>query len=59
MDNVVELHGWPTEIISDRDSIFMNQLWIELMQMHGVKLQQSTTFYPQKDGQIEALNKSI
>jgi len=59
MDNIIKLHGWPLDIISDRDSIFMSHFWIELMHKNGVKLLRSTNFHPQADGQIEAVNKSI
>ena len=31
MDTIVRLHGWPSEIISDRDNIFMSAFWFELM----------------------------
>ena len=34
MDNIVRLHGWPSEIISDRDSIFMSSFWTKLMKKH-------------------------
>ena len=59
MDTIVRLHGWPSEIISDRDNIFMSAFWSELMQQHEVKLLKSTAFHPQTDGQTEALNKTI
>jgi hypothetical protein len=59
MDNIVKLHGWPSEIISDRDSIFMSSFWTELMKTHGVKLLKSTAFHPQTDGQTENVNKSL
>ena len=59
MDTIVRLHGWPSEIISDRDNIFMSAFWSELMQQHEVKLLKSTAFHPQSDGQTEALNKTI
>ena len=59
MDNIVKLHGWSSEIILDRDSIFMSAFWTELMKKHTVKLLRSTAFHPQTDGQTEALNKAL
>jgi len=59
MDNIIKLHGWPQNIILDRDSIFMSHFWTELMHENGVKLLHSTTFHPQTNGQIEVVNKSI
>ncbi|XP_027364512.1 uncharacterized protein LOC113871615 [Abrus precatorius] len=34
LDYVDKLHSWPTKIISDRDSVFMSNIWTELMQQH-------------------------
>nr|KYP44277.1 Retrotransposable element Tf2 [Cajanus cajan] len=59
MNTVVRLHGWPEEIISDRDTIFLSNFWTGLMQSHSVKLLRSTAFHPQTDGQTENLNKSL
>ena len=59
MNTVVRLHGWPEEIIPDRDTIFLSTFWTGLMQSHGVKLLRSTAFHPQIDGQTKNLNKSL
>ena len=59
IDTIVKLHGWPSEIVSDRDSIFMSKFWSKLFKLHGVKFLKSTAFHPQTDGQSEALNKVL
>ena len=59
MDNVYKLHGMPATIVSDRDTIFLSQLWKELFSQQGVNLQYSTTYHPQSDGQTEVVNKCI
>nr|KYP74691.1 Retrotransposable element Tf2 [Cajanus cajan] len=59
LDTVVKLHGCPSKIISERDSIFISAFWTELMKQHEVKLLRSTAFHPQTNGQTEALNKAL
>jgi hypothetical protein len=56
---VVRLHGIPQSIVSDRDSVFTSNFWGELMRFSGTKLQMTTAFHPQSDGQSEAANKVI
>ena len=46
IDTIVKLHEWPSEIVSDRDPIFMSKFWSELFKLHGVKLLKSTAFHP-------------
>ena len=58
-DNIVWLHGFPTSIVSDRDPVFTGHVWRDLFHMAGVKLQMSTAFHPQTDGQSEVVNKVI
>jgi hypothetical protein len=56
---IVRLHGIPSSIVSDRDPVFTSSFWRELFRLAGVKLQFTSTFHPQSDGQSEATNKII
>jgi len=56
---VVRLHGIPTSIVSDRDPVFTSSFWRELFRLSGVKLQFTSAFHPQSDGQSEAANKIV
>jgi transposase InsO family protein len=56
---IVRLHGIPVSIVSDRDPVFTSEFWRELLRLAGVKLQMSSAFHPQSDGQSEATNKII
>jgi hypothetical protein len=58
-DNVVKLHGMPSSIVSDCDPVFTGHFWQELFRLAGVRLQLSSAFHPQSDGQWEATNKII
>lgn len=56
LDNVVRLNGMPRIIVSDRDKLFTSQFWKQLFSLMGVKLQLSTAYHPQTDGQSECVN---
>src|SRR5271169_4435804 len=49
MSQVVQLHGLPETIVSDRDPKFTSQFWSETHRLLGVKLSKSTTFHPQSN----------
>jgi len=59
LNQVYRLHGLPTAIISDRDRIFTSKFWSELFRLADVKLQMSSSYHPQSDGQTERLNQSM
>ena len=53
VDEIVRLHGVPVSIVSDRDPRFTSRFWPSLQTSLGTCLHFSTSFHPQKDGQLE------
>lgn len=59
MDSVVKLHGFPKSIVTNKDPIFCGKFWKELFRLHGVKLQCSSAYQPQSNGQTKVLNRCL
>jgi hypothetical protein len=53
INKVIRFYGVLVSIIFDRDPRFTSRLWPTLQQALGTKLNLSTTFHPQTDGQSE------
>lgn len=50
IDHIYKLHGLPTYVVSDRDTIFTSNFWKELMSTLGIQQQMSSAYHPQTDG---------
>ncbi|GJX03608.1 reverse transcriptase domain-containing protein [Tanacetum coccineum] len=53
IDEIVARHGVPVSIISDRDGRFTLRFWQTLQKALGTRLDISTAYHPQTDGQSE------
>jgi transposase InsO family protein len=56
---VVRLHGIPTDIVLDWGPTFKAEWWKEYCKAIGVQLKMSTAYHPQTDGQTERTHQSF
>src|ERR1700676_3500970 len=54
---VIAKHSTPTDIVSDRGSLFISNFWKSLAKRLDIKLTLSTAYHPETDGQAECLNQ--
>jgi len=50
VDQIVRLHGVPTDIVFDRDPRFTSNFWKALQEAVGTKLFISIAYHPETDG---------
>ncbi|GJT88220.1 putative reverse transcriptase domain-containing protein [Tanacetum coccineum] len=53
LNKIIARHGMPISIISDRDSRITSTFWQTMQEALGTKLDMSTAYHPQTNGQIE------
>nr|GEX68890.1 putative reverse transcriptase domain, ribonuclease H-like domain protein [Tanacetum cinerariifolium] len=51
INEIIARHGVPVSIISDRDSYFTTRFWESLQKALGTRLDLSTAYHPETDGQ--------
>ena len=56
---IIRMHGVLRSITSDRDTKFMSHFWRSLWEKMGTKLNFSSAYHPQTDGQTEVVNQSL
>ena len=56
---IVRLHGLPKTITSDRDTKFLGHFWRVLWRKLDNRLQFSSSYHPQTDGQTEVVHRSL
>ncbi|WVZ88949.1 hypothetical protein U9M48_035416 [Paspalum notatum var. saurae] len=59
MSRIVCLHGVPKKIVSDRGTQFTFHFWKRLYESMDTKLNFSSTYHPQTDGQTERTNQIL
>ena len=56
VQHVVRHHGLPSAIVSDRDARFTSRFYRYLAERWNIRLNMSTAYHPQTDGQTEVMN---
>jgi transposase InsO family protein len=59
MERIVCLHGVPKKIVSDRGTQFTSHFWHKVHSALGTKLNFSSAYQPQTDGQTERTNQIL
>jgi hypothetical protein len=59
MSRIVFLHGVPKKIVSDRGTHFTSRFWKRLHESMDTKLNFSSAYHPQTDGQTERTNQVL
>ncbi|GKB68800.1 putative reverse transcriptase domain-containing protein [Tanacetum coccineum] len=59
IDEIVARHGVPTSIISNRDGRFTSRSWQTMQKALEMRLDMSTTYHPQTDGQSERIIQTL
>jgi transposase InsO family protein len=57
MSRIVDLHGVPKKIVSDRGIQFTSKFWERLHEALDTQLCFSSAYHPQTDGQTERINQ--
>ena len=59
IDVVVQYHGLPDSIVTDKSSLFTSKFWSLLCYFLGIKRRLSTAFHPQTNGQTKRQNSTM
>jgi hypothetical protein len=59
MERIVSLYGVPKKIVSDRGTQFTSYYWQKIHESLGTKLNFSTAYHPQTNGQTERINQIL
>ena len=59
ISRIVCLHGVIKKIVSDRGTQFMSRFWQKLYESMDTKLNFSSAYHPQTDGQTERMNQVL
>jgi hypothetical protein len=59
LENVWMYHGFPEDVVSDRDGTFAAQFFPDLYDYLGIKRSMSAAYQPQSDSQTESINQVI
>ncbi|GKB89273.1 putative reverse transcriptase domain-containing protein [Tanacetum coccineum] len=58
-NEIVARHGVPISILSDHDSRFTSRFWHSMQEALGTRLDMSTAYHPQTDGQSECTIQTL
>jgi transposase InsO family protein len=58
-NQIIARFGVPREIFTNHGSHFQNQMMTEVTSKLGLRKEHSSPYYPQANGQVEVVNKTL
>jgi transposase InsO family protein len=58
-NHVISFFGVPLQLVSDHGKFFENEIFVELSSRLGFSHEFASPYYPQSNGQVEAVNKVL
>ena len=58
-NQIITRFGIPKELVTDHGRHFQNKMMGELASKLGYKQEHSSSYYPQENGKVEVVNKSL
>ncbi|MBW0508429.1 hypothetical protein O181_048144 [Austropuccinia psidii MF-1] len=59
INHIFSKHGLPSNIVSDRGSLFVSSFWTNLCHQLKISRDLSTAYHPETDGQAERVNQIL
>ena len=56
---MISRHGVPSELLSDRGTVFLSKLMLDVYKIMGIQKTNTTAYHPQTDGLVERFHCTL